>query len=272
MGAVSLTVRSKYQEPFPSAHAGVKTVPYDDIDAMARQIRRHYRPAVFLEPILSRGAVCIRRQKEYLSVIREACDNTKALLVFDEVQVGMGRTGTLWAHGALRHHPDIMTSCEEPLGGGLPVGATADDAECCDDLQQAGRPLHRDKTSAGGALFVTARLVSSFLEKVSVPELLQSVCENGERFRKRLEGMRSHHAMIRDIRGRGLIWGIELDRPAAQLVAALRKRHTLACIAGPNVLRFLPPLVISDDQLHQVADQLNEAMTEVEAHTQQNAV
>jgi len=107
---------------------------------------------------------------------------------------------------------------------------------------------------------------------VSDPELLQSVRENGEQFRERLEEMRSHHSMIRDIRGRGLIWGIELDRPAAQLVAALRKRHTLACIAGPNVLRFLPPLVISDDQIHQVADQLNEAMMEVEAQTQQNAV
>jgi predicted acetylornithine/succinylornithine family transaminase len=263
MGAVSLTGQTKYQEPFHPLMPGVKTVPYNDIEAMVAAIDDN-TAAVFLEPIQAEGGVH-PATKEYLSAVREACDNHKALLVFDEVQVGMGRTGTLWAHEHYGITPDIMTLAK-PLGGGIPVGATLMTQDVADTI----KPGDHASTFGGGPLVASVGLV--VLEKVSDPELLQSVRENGERFRERLEEMRSHHAMIRDIRGRGLIWGIELDRPAAQLVAALRKRHTLACIAGPNVLRFLPPLVISDDQLHQVADQLNEAMTEVEAQTQQNAV
>lgn len=256
MGAVALTGQTKYQEPFHPLMPGVRTVPYNDIDATVAAIDDD-TAAVFLEPIQAEGGVH-PATVEYLRAVREACTKHKALLVFDEVQAGMGRTGTLWAYEHYDVTPDIMTLAK-PLGGGMPVGATL----MTQDVADTVKPGDHASTFGGGPLVMSVGLV--VLAKVSNPDMLASVRDNGEQFRARLEEMRSRHSMIQAIRGRGYIWGVELDRPATGLLAALRERRILACNAGPNVLRFLPPLIMSADQLHQVADQLDEAMTHVAA-------
>jgi acetylornithine/N-succinyldiaminopimelate aminotransferase len=255
MGSLSITGQPKYQEPFEPLVPGVRVGIFNDIDSTVSKITDN-TAAVFLEPIQAEGGVN-PASKEYLQAVREACDKHGALLVFDEIQVGLGRTGTLWAHEQYGVTPDMM-SLAKPLGGGLPIGAVLLSQDVADAIQ----PGDHAATFGGGPLVTAVGLV--VVEKVSDPRMLESVTQTGKVFSDRLREMQSRHSTILDVRGAGLIWGVEVSRPATDFVAALRQRSVLACIAGPSVLRFLPPLVVTEDQLHQVADHLDEILTEFE--------
>ncbi len=255
MGSLSLTGQDKYREPFEPLVPGVTMVDLNDIDGTLARIGER-TAAVFVEPIQAEGGVRPATQV-YLAALREACDRHKALLVFDEVQVGLGRTGSLFAYEQLDVVPDVM-ALAKPLGAGLPIGAVL----MTEDVANTVQPGDHAATFGGGPLVCSVAL--TVFAKLSDPAFIATVQALGGAFERRLRDIAERHPTVREVRGRGLIWGLELDRPATEVVNALRERHVLACIAGPEVLRFLPPLVIAEDQLHQVADHLDDILTEIE--------
>jgi predicted acetylornithine/succinylornithine family transaminase len=245
MGSISLTGQEKYQAPFEPLVPGVKFAPYNDIERTLEQITDK-TAAVFLEPIQAEGGVHPAKQ-EYLNAVREACDKHHALLVFDEVQVGLGRTGYLFCYERYGVEPDMLTLAK-PLAGGMPIGAALLKQHVADAI----KPGDHAATFGGGPLICAAAL--AVFHKIADSGLLETVRKNAAIFEERLCDLQKKHPAIKEIRGMGMIWGIQFGEPVAPMVAEFRKRHILACVAGPNVLRFLPPLVIGEEHLHQVAD------------------
>jgi len=252
MGALSLTGQEKYQAPFEPLLPGVRFAPFNDIEATLAQVTDR-TAAVFLEPVQAEGGVHLATA-EYLKAVREACDAHHALLVFDEVQVGLGRTGKLFCYEHYGVEPDMLTLAK-PLAAGLPIGAALLKQHVADAI----RPGDHAATFGGGPLVCAAAL--TVLDKLTDGGIVESVARNGEAFGARLRELQTRHPVITEVRGLGLIWGVELAEPGSTFVNEFRKRHVLTCLAGPNVLRFLPPLVITEDQLHQVVETFDEILT-----------
>jgi len=245
MGSISLTGQEKYQAPFEPLVPGIRFARFNDIDHTVEQINDN-TAAVFLEPVQAEGGVHPATQ-EYLKAVRSACDTHNALLVFDEVQVGLGRTGRLFCHEHYGVEPDMLTLAK-PLAGGLPIGAALLKQHVADAIQ----PGDHAATFGGGPLICAVALV--VFRKIADPQFLEKVRNNSALFGGRLRALKEQYSAIRQVRGMGMIWGVQFDEPAAPIVAEFRKRHILACVAGPNVLRFLPPLVIGEEELNHVAD------------------
>jgi len=252
MGSLSLTGQEKYQRPFEPLVPGVRFGTFNDIDGTVAQITNR-TAAVFLEPIQAEGGVN-PATPEYLAAVRRACDEHHALLVFDEVQVGLGRTGKLFCYQHYGIDPDVMTLAK-PLGGGLPIGATLLRQFVADAI----KPGDHAATFGGGPLVCAVGL--TVLDKLIRRGVIENVALNGATFEARLREMQPRHPLIRDVRGKGLIWGVEVADAAAAFVEEFRRRQVLICVAGPNVVRFLPPLVITEEQLHLVADMFDEILT-----------
>ena len=257
-GSLTLTGQEKYQAPFEPLVPSVHIVPFNDIDATVSAITDK-TCAVFVEPVQAEGGIHLATP-EFLAAVREACDGQGALLVFDEIQVGLGRTGKLFCHQHFGVEPDMMTLAK-PLAGGLPIGAALVRQHIADAVQAGDHAA----TFGGGPLVCAAAL--TVFEKLVHGGLVEDAARNGAIMERRLREMQPRHRLITDVRGMGLIWGVELAVPAAKVVAEFRRRHVLVCPAGPNVLRFLPPLVIGEEQLHQVADMLDDILTEMEQAT-----
>jgi acetylornithine/succinyldiaminopimelate/putrescine aminotransferase len=178
----------------------------------------------------------------WLAWLREVCDERGVALIFDEVQCGLGRTGTLFAYEQTGVVPDMATLAK-PLAGGLPMGAVL----LKETIAQALAPGDHATTFGGGPLVASVAL--EVVRALAHPDLLASVRRNGEWMETRLSGVAARSSRVRAVRGRGLMWGVELAEPAAPFVAAMRERGLLIATAGPNVLRMLPPLVITPDDL-----------------------
>lgn len=245
MGSISLTGQEKYQAPFEPLVPGIQFARFNDIDHTVEQINDS-TAAVFLEPVQAEGGVHPATQ-EYLKAVRSACDRHNALLVFDEVQVGLGRTGRLFCHEHYGVEPDMLTLAK-PLAGGLPIGAALLKQHVADAIQ----PGDHAATFGGGPLICAVALV--VFRKIADPHFLEKVRNNAALFGGRLRALKEQYSAIREIRGMGMIWGVQFDEPVAPIVAEFRKRHILVCVASPNVLRFLPPLVIGEEELNHVAD------------------
>ena len=253
MGALSLTGQEKYQKAFRPLVPGVRFVDLNDVDALADAITDN-TAAVILEPIQIESGVHPSRA-EYLAAVREACDRHNALLIFDEVQTGLGRTGKLFAHEHFDVRPDIVTLAK-PLGGGLPIGAVLMTQNVADAIE----PGDHAATFGGGPVVCSVGII--VLEKLIAGGIVESVAQKGEVFGKRLQDIQERYDEVVDVRGMGMVWGVQLACPAAEIVTAMRARHILTCPAGPNVVRFVPPLIITEDQLHQVAEALDEVLAE----------
>lgn len=255
VGSISVTGQEQYRTPFEPLMPGVKFGRYNDIESTVSLITDN-TAAVVLEPIQAEGGVH-PATTDYLEAVREACNRHNALLILDEIQVGMGRTGKLWAHQHYGIAPDIMTLAK-PLASGLPIGAVL----LTQNVADAIKPGDHASTFGGGPLVCAVGL--AVFSKINSEEFLNAVRQNGKSMGRRLRQMAEHHPVIQDVRGCGLIWGVQVDMPAAELVSALRARKVLACVAGPNVLRFLPPLIVTEDQIHQVLDHLDAILTDIE--------
>lgn len=249
LGALAATPRLARDDLFGPLPEGFVTVPRDDVDALRGAVTDR-TAAVMVEPIQGEAGV-FPIADEVLAAAREACDERGALLVFDEIQAGMGRTGTLWAYEQLPARPDLITAAKA-LGGGLPVGAVVTRPELGDVL---GRGEH-GSTFAGGPIAAGAALAA--LEVIDASELLARVGELGRRL---IEGLRVLEAIV-DVRGRGLMVGATLaDRLDAGEVAARALDAGLVInVPGPGMLRFLPPLVIADADVDEALARLAEAM------------
>jgi acetylornithine/succinyldiaminopimelate/putrescine aminotransferase len=176
-----------------------------------------------------------------------------ALLITDEIQCGMGRTGTLWAYDPYGVKPDIMTVAK-PLGGGLPMGAILVN----DAIAAALGPGDHGTTFGGGPFVATVAL--DVVRTIADPDFLAEVRAKGEVLGARLESLARRSARVQEARGRGLMWGLELNEVAAPLVAAARERRLLVLTAGPSVIRIVPPLTITRAELERGAAILAEVL------------
>jgi predicted acetylornithine/succinylornithine family transaminase len=236
LGSLSLTWTAKYREPFEPLLPGVRFARWNDL-AAARELVGAQTAAVFIEPVQGDGGLR-PAPPEFLRGLAALCRERGALLVCDEVQCGLGRTGRMFAYEHAGVTPDILTLAK-PLGGGLPLGATL--------LREELAPLIEvgDHGSTFGGNPVAAAASLAVLDRLAAPGFVENVARGGELL---LEGlrrlMRKHAGRIVDVRGVGLMAGIELADSATPIVKGLRERGVLATKAGDRVLRMLPPLIV----------------------------
>ena len=245
IGTVSLTPKEKYQKPFKPLLQNVIVSEFNDV-AAAQAVIGPQTAAVIVEPVQGEGGIHAATP-EFLQALRDLCDQHEAILIFDEIQCGVGRTGTLWAHEFSGVTPDIMTLAK-PLAGGLPIGAILVKQAIADAME----PGDHGSTFAGGPLVTTVAKV--VLDKVSQPDFIAQVNEVGEYLMERLAEINS--PLIKEIRGRGLMVGMELHVDVSPLVSKGYEHGLLMVNAGENVLRFVPPLVIEKQHVDELVDKL----------------
>ena len=234
MGALALTGKSSIREPFGPFGVDVRFVPYGDADAL-RSVTTPECAAVFLEPCLGEGGV-VPAPAGYLRAAREACDAAGALLVIDEIQSGIGRAGTWFAHQPDGVRPDVLTLAKG-LGGGLPIGA-------CIGLGAAATALGQgDHGSTFGGYPVACAAALAVLDTIAAEGLLASATAVGERLAAGIAGL--SHPLLSGVRGRGLWLAAILTEPAArQVEAAARRAGYLVNAVQPDAIRLAPPLIL----------------------------
>ena len=250
--SLAATDRPDYRRPFEPLLAGVQIIPLGDRDAAQRAITAERTAAVIIEPVQGEGGVR-PVAAEFLAFLRERCDACGGALIFDEVQCGLGRTGTLFASEPSAVVPDMYTLAK-PLGGGLPMGAIL-----VSDAIAAALAPGDHATTFGGGPFV-AMVALEVVRTIAEPEFLAAVRAKGEWLGARLRALATRSTRVKEARGRGLMWGLELTEAAAPFVAAARERHLLVLTAGPNVIRIVPPLTITREELERGATILEEVL------------
>jgi predicted acetylornithine/succinylornithine family transaminase len=237
LGALSATGQEKYQHGFEPLLPGVKFVPYNDLRAMERAVDNR-TCAVIVEPIQGEGGVHVP-DDDYLPGLRKLCDESGALLIFDEIQTGMARTGRLWCYEHAGVEPDVMTLAKA-LANGVPIGATLTREEIARTL---GPGSHG--STFGGTPFV-ASVALATLTTILDEKIAERAARMGRYLTDGLRGLAGRHAAIREVRGRGLLIGIGLSRMVGPLVDACREAGLLVLSAGEQVLRLAPPLIVEE--------------------------
>jgi acetylornithine/N-succinyldiaminopimelate aminotransferase len=245
MGALSATPQESKQAPFAPLVPGFRVVPRNDLDALRAAVGGD-TAAVLLEPIQGESGIH-PLDPDFLHGAREACDERGALLVFDEIQCGMGRTGTLWAHEQLGVTPDVMTVAKG-LGGGLPVGACVTDPGSAEVL---GAGDH-GSTFAGGPVIAAA--ANAVLDVVTGDGFLDAVGERGEQLAAGLRGLGL------EPRGRGLMVGFDLPDAPAVARRLLLDQRLVVNATGPETLRLLPPLTVTEAEVDEAVARLGAAL------------
>jgi acetylornithine/N-succinyldiaminopimelate aminotransferase len=248
MATLSATGQSKIQVGYDPLLQGFKFVSFNDVKGLDQAMDDSVC-AVILEPIQGEGGV-VCPDPGYLKEVRDLCNRHNALLIFDEVQVGMGRTGRLFAHEHYGVTPDIMTLAKA-LGNGLPIGAMLSTEE----LGSAFGPGSH-ATTFGGTPLVTA-VSKAVVEKLLEKGWMEEAGRVGEYFKGKLEGLARRYPFIKDVRGLGLILGMELDRPGTPVVEACLKEGFLVNCAHETVLRFIPPLIIQKGEIDLLVEALD---------------
>jgi len=249
MGALSATWRKDFREPFEPLVPGFEHVPFNDIEALQKAVD-HDTAAVILEAVQGEGGVHVA-SPEYLPAAREACDRTGALLILDEVQTGMGRTGRLFAVERWGVEPDLLTLAKS-LAGGVPIGATL----ATEDVERAFQGSH-NSTFGGNPLACAA--ATAAIEYTVRERLWDRADHLGIIGVEKLRGLEA--PSVREIRGLGLMIGIELRGKAAPVLQALQEEGVLAIGGGSSVVRLLPPLVIPNDQWSSALDVLGRTLS-----------
>jgi predicted acetylornithine/succinylornithine family transaminase len=252
MGSLALTDSEKYQAPFRPLMPGVTFANFDDLES-ARAAITNETAAVFIEPVQGEGGV-YPASSAFLHGLREICRERGALLVFDEIQCGMGRTGKLWAYEHAGVTPDMMTLAK-PLAGGLPIGVTL-----VTDAVAASLHAGEHGSTFGGGPMVTA-VALNVLNRISDPKFLAHVTETGNYLMERLSEINSPH--IRQVRGRGLMVGVEMDIDAAQIREKGYGHGLLLIQAREKVVRFVPPLIVKKAEVDELIEKFTKVLAEV---------
>jgi acetylornithine/N-succinyldiaminopimelate aminotransferase len=253
-GALSATGQSKFWQGFDPLLPGFIFVPFNDLSAVAQAVDDTVC-AVMLEPIQGEGGVCLP-SADYLKGLRQLCHEKKLLLILDEIQTGLGRTGKLFAHEHFGITPDVMTLAKG-LANGLPMGSLL----ATDEVASAFVPgTHASTFGAGPVVAAAAKTVLSHLSR---PEFLAAVRTRGEYVHKGLVELQNSFPVIKEVRGLGLMWGLELAQEGADVVTACRERGLLVNCTQGNVLRLLPPLVVLPHDIDQGLEILKEALPAV---------
>lgn len=265
LATITATGQEKYQKGFAPLPAGFAYVPYNDITAIENAIADLDEGTlsrvvgIMIEPLQGEGGVR-PGDLEYFLKLRKICDSNNILLVFDEVQVGVGRTGKLWGYENLGVEPDILTSAKG-LAGGIPIGAML-----CKDSCAAFEPGNHASTF-GGNPFACASAIA-VLQTIKQEGILQNVSQRGEQLRVKLRAIaQKYSSLFTEVRGWGLINGLELkadiELTSIDLVKAAMEEGLLLAPAGTKVLRFVPPLIVSEVEVNKAAEILESAIAKV---------
>lgn len=261
LATITATGQPKYQKNFDPLMPGFSYVPYNDIQALENAIGDidegdQRVAAIMLEPLQGEGGV-LPGKREYFQRVRQICDDTGILLILDEVQVGMGRTGKYWGYENLGIEPDIFTSAKG-LAGGIPIGAMMCKKFC--DLFQPG-----DHASTFGGNPFACSVALTVGQTLEQENILQNVQERGEQLRAKLRAIADQYPnLFTEVRGWGLINGIELkadiELTSVDVVKAAMSQGLLLVPAGPKVIRFVPPLIVSAQEIEQATQTFEQAI------------
>jgi predicted acetylornithine/succinylornithine family transaminase len=254
MGALSVTATEKYRAPFEPLIGNVSFARYNNLNS-AREAISESTCAVIVEPVQGEGGVTPADPK-FLSGLRALCDDANALLIADEVQCGLGRTGTLWAYEGYDITPDIMTIAK-PIAGGLPMGAIMMTQRVAD----AAEPGDHGSTFAAGPFVCT--VAHAVLNFVNTPEFLGQVKANSDYLETKLRRDVGASPLIQEVRGKGLMWGLVSTPPAGDIVTEARNHGLIILVAGPNVVRLLPPLTFTKNDIDLLVEKLLKTLDNV---------
>ena len=250
-GTLSATGQDKIKQGFSPILEGFDFVPFNDIEAIHKLISSN-TCAILMETIQGEGGIRAA-DSEYLHQVRQLCNETGTLLIFDEIQTGIGRTGKLFAHEHFGVEPDIMTLAKA-LANGLPIGAML----ARESVAAAFVPGSH-ATTFGGTPLVTAAALCT-LKTLESENIIEHCLEVGEYFKTRLKALQVRHPVVQEVRGTGLLLGMELSTDGLPLVqACLDKGFVINCVQG-NILRFVPPLIIQKSEIDQLVDCLDQIL------------
>ena len=252
LATLAATAQAWCQEGFDPLPVGFAYADYNDLESVKAAINDK-TVAVMLEAVQGEGGVTPATD-EFIKGVRALCDERNLLMICDEVQAGMGRTGTWFAWQGYDVKPDLFT-CAKALGGGLPLGALVSNAKLADVLSA---PSH---ASTFGGNPVAAAAALAVIDVIEGEKLLDHVAEVGALFREALQSYVDKYDKVLEVRGKGLMLGLVVDADAGEVVEALQAQGVLALTAGSNVVRFLPPLVLKAETLEdEVVDMISDAL------------
>ncbi|MCT4687179.1 aspartate aminotransferase family protein [Vallitalea sp.] len=239
-GAVTATGQLKYQKGLDPLLPGVKYAEFNNIESL-KEVIDDNTCAVLMEPIQGEGGIR-PANKEYLKQVREICDKNKLVLIFDEVQCGIGRTGEIFAYELYEVKPDIV-ALAKGLGGGVPIGAVIANEE----VAKGFCPGDHASTFGGNPLVCTAAKV--VLEEISDNEILDNVKVQGNYLTMKLNELKDKYDFITDVRGHGLMLGMEMDIPVKDIIIKCMEKGLLLVGSGERIIRFVPPLIVKKEDI-----------------------
>lgn len=253
LATLTATGQEKFHQGFAPLPQGFKYAPYNDLEALKEVIGPN-TCAIMMEPIQGEGGVNVPDQ-DYMDGVKELCEKHNLLLIFDEVQTGVGRTGKLFGYEHFGVEPHIMTLAKA-LGGGAPIGALL----AKEEVANAFQPGDHASTFGGNPLVTAAGVatLSTLLEE----GIVENAAQLGTYFMDKLAALKDKFDFIKEVRGKGLIIGIELEKEVGPIVAACQEMGLLVIGAGPSVLRFLPPLNITTEHIDKVMDIIEQALSQ----------
>lgn len=249
LGALSVTGNVKYQEAFKPLIGGVKFAGFNDLDSVREQITDK-TCAIILETVQGEGGI-YPAEKEFLQGVRELCDKRDIILILDEIQCGMGRTGTMFAWQQYGVKPDIMTVAKA-LGCGIPVGAFV----AVERVAKAMQPGDHGTTYGGNPLACAA--VNKVFELFEEMKIVEHVNEVSGCLEEKLDEMAEKYDIVKTRRGKGLMQGLELTIPAQDIILKALQKGLILITAGQNIIRLVPPLIITKEHIEEMAEILNQ--------------
>ena len=252
LGSLSMTGHAAYRAPFEPLVGHVKFIEANDVAALEAAVTDQ-TSAIVMEPIMGEGGI-VPLNEDFLIAARKLADRTGAVLIFDEIQCGLGRTGTLFAYQQTSVTPDIVTLAK-PLGGGLPLGAVITGPA----IDGVVKPGHHGTTFGGNP--IACRLGMAVLDEIRTAKLLDRVTELGAWFESELNALAQRMPGIVEIRGKGMMWGIELDQPASPIARQLLASGFVVGTAREKVLRLLPPYIVPKKALAEFVRTLEQTLT-----------
>jgi acetylornithine/N-succinyldiaminopimelate aminotransferase len=256
LATLAATGQKKYLDGFGPVVDGFDQVPLGDVEAVKKAIGPQ-TAAILIEPLQAEGGIR-NVAPQFLKTLRQLCDQNGLLLICDEVQTGIGRSGEMFAYQRAGITPDIMTLAKG-IGGGFPFGACLATNEAAKGMT----PGTHGSTFAGNQLAMAAG--NAVLDVVLAPGFLDTVRRNALLLKQRLAEVKDRHAgVIEEVRGEGMLIGMRAAVPMGQLVDALRAEKLLTVAAGENVVRLLPPLIVGEEEIDQAVDMIDRACTRIE--------
>ena len=254
-GALSLTFNPKYKKAFQPLVEKVSFASFGDIESL-RSVVDDDTAFVILEPIQGESGINVAPEG-FLQDVRKLCDEKGILLIFDEIQAGLGRTGRLWAHDHWDTAPDILCLAKG-IAGGVPMGATLVRPDILASMSKG------EHSSTFGGNPISCAAGTAALKALTEDGLIENSEKMGKIFREGLEKLKEKHTLIREIRGKGLMIGIEMKFEVRDILMGLIREGVLMLYSGRNILRILPPLVISEEDITKVLHSLDTILTEEE--------